>query len=37
MIPVEELEDEADFAHHLPRDQWWLKLRPLLKILGKIP
>ncbi|VDK46149.1 unnamed protein product [Gongylonema pulchrum] len=37
MIPVEELADEADFVYRLPREQWWLKLRPIIKILGKRP
>ncbi|KAE9548297.1 hypothetical protein FO519_008495 [Halicephalobus sp. NKZ332] len=33
--PVEELAEETDFEHRLPLDQWWLKLRPLLRILAK--
>uniref|UniRef100_A0A914Y3T8 6-phosphofructokinase n=1 Tax=Panagrolaimus superbus TaxID=310955 RepID=A0A914Y3T8_9BILA len=33
--PVEELANETDFDHRLPLDQWWLKLRPLLRILAK--
>jgi 6-phosphofructokinase 1 len=33
--PVEELAGETDFEHRLPLDQWWLKLRPLLRILAK--
>ncbi|VDM50353.1 unnamed protein product [Toxocara canis] len=33
--PVEELADEADFPHRLPLEQWWMKLRPLLRILAK--
>uniref|UniRef100_A0A7E4W9K3 ATP-dependent 6-phosphofructokinase n=1 Tax=Panagrellus redivivus TaxID=6233 RepID=A0A7E4W9K3_PANRE len=33
--PVEELAQETDFEHRLPLDQWWLKLRPLLRILAK--
>ncbi|VDK48776.1 unnamed protein product [Anisakis simplex] len=33
--PVEELCDEADFPHRLPLEQWWMKLRPLLRILAK--
>lgn len=23
------------FSHRIPKDQWWLKLRPLMKILAK--
>jgi 6-phosphofructokinase 1 len=33
--PVQELKDQADFRHRIPKDQWWLKLRPLLRILAK--
>nr|Q27665.1 RecName: Full=ATP-dependent 6-phosphofructokinase; Short=ATP-PFK; Short=Phosphofructokinase; AltName: Full=Phosphohexokinase [Haemonchus contortus]AAA29181.1 ADP:D-fructose-6-phosphate 1-phosphotransferase [Haemonchus contortus] len=33
--PVEELAAETDFDKRLPCDQWWLKLRPLLRILAK--
>ncbi|GMT36093.1 hypothetical protein PFISCL1PPCAC_27390 [Pristionchus fissidentatus] len=33
--PVEELHTETDFTHRLPNHQWWLKLRPLLRILAK--
>ncbi|CAD6193057.1 unnamed protein product [Caenorhabditis auriculariae] len=33
--PVEELAEETDFKHRLPSSQWWLKLRPLLRILAK--
>lgn len=33
--PVSELAEECDFKHRLPKDQWWLKLRPLLRILAK--
>uniref|UniRef100_H3CRB8 ATP-dependent 6-phosphofructokinase n=1 Tax=Tetraodon nigroviridis TaxID=99883 RepID=H3CRB8_TETNG len=29
------LRDETDFVHRVPKDQWWLKLRPLMKILAK--
>lgn len=35
MTPVEELMDDADFRHRLPMEQWWMKLRPLLRILAK--
>nr|XP_060638523.1 ATP-dependent 6-phosphofructokinase, platelet type isoform X2 [Anolis sagrei ordinatus] len=33
--PVNELKDETDFEHRIPKEQWWLKLRPLMKILAK--
>ncbi|KAM9790948.1 ATP-dependent 6-phosphofructokinase, platelet type-like isoform 3-T3 [Syngnathus typhle] len=33
--PVAQLKDETDFEHRIPKEQWWLKLRPLMKILAK--
>ncbi|XP_073720173.1 ATP-dependent 6-phosphofructokinase, platelet type isoform X5 [Misgurnus anguillicaudatus] len=33
--PVVQLKDETDFVHRIPKKQWWLKLRPLMKILAK--
>ncbi|KAM4718931.1 ATP-dependent 6-phosphofructokinase, platelet type isoform 4-T4 [Anableps anableps] len=33
--PVVELKDQTDFVHRIPKEQWWLKLRPLMKILAK--
>ncbi|XP_015229056.1 ATP-dependent 6-phosphofructokinase, platelet type isoform X4 [Cyprinodon tularosa] len=33
--PVVRLKDETDFVHRIPKEQWWLKLRPLMKILAK--
>ncbi|XP_060104093.1 ATP-dependent 6-phosphofructokinase, platelet type isoform X2 [Heteronotia binoei] len=33
--PVGQLKDETDFEHRIPREQWWLKLRPLMKIFAK--
>ncbi|XP_054551031.1 ATP-dependent 6-phosphofructokinase, platelet type isoform X3 [Talpa occidentalis] len=33
--PVVELKKETDFDHRIPKEQWWLKLRPLMKILAK--
>ncbi|XP_046383827.1 ATP-dependent 6-phosphofructokinase isoform X2 [Ischnura elegans] len=33
--PFEELKAETDFQHRIPKTQWWLKLRPLLRILAK--
>ncbi|VDK41776.1 unnamed protein product [Anisakis simplex] len=33
--PVEDLAGETDFEHRLPKEQWWLKVRPLLRILAQ--
>ncbi|XP_040823834.1 ATP-dependent 6-phosphofructokinase, platelet type isoform X2 [Ochotona curzoniae] len=33
--PVTELKKETDFEHRIPKEQWWLKLRPVMKILAK--
>ncbi|XP_078306624.1 ATP-dependent 6-phosphofructokinase, platelet type isoform X3 [Panthera onca] len=33
--PVAQLKKETDFEHRIPKEQWWLKLRPLMKILAK--
>ncbi|XP_063997196.1 ATP-dependent 6-phosphofructokinase, muscle type isoform X2 [Pogoniulus pusillus] len=33
--PITELKEQTDFEHRIPREQWWLKLRPILKILAK--
>ncbi|RWS00666.1 ATP-dependent 6-phosphofructokinase-like protein, partial [Dinothrombium tinctorium] len=33
--PVEKLISETDFEHRLPKNQWWLRLRSLLRILAK--
>ncbi|XP_074123285.1 ATP-dependent 6-phosphofructokinase, platelet type isoform X1 [Sminthopsis crassicaudata] len=33
--PVTELKSQTDFEHRIPKEQWWLKLRPLMKILAK--
>ncbi|XP_078545041.1 ATP-dependent 6-phosphofructokinase, muscle type-like isoform X2 [Lissotriton helveticus] len=33
--PLTELRDQTDFEHRLPKEQWWLKLVPILKILAK--
>lgn len=33
--PVAELTKQTDFEHRIPKEQWWLKLRPLMKILAK--
>ncbi|XP_076012818.1 phosphofructokinase, muscle b [Genypterus blacodes] len=29
------LAEETDFEHRIPKTQWWLKLRPIMKILAK--
>ncbi|XP_011887664.1 PREDICTED: ATP-dependent 6-phosphofructokinase, platelet type-like [Cercocebus atys] len=33
--PVAELKNQMDFEHRIPKERWWLKLRPLMKILAK--
>ncbi|VDK84040.1 unnamed protein product [Onchocerca ochengi] len=33
--PVEELSLQTDFEHRVPKHQWWMKMRPLLRILSK--
>ncbi|XP_048508113.1 ATP-dependent 6-phosphofructokinase isoform X4 [Athalia rosae] len=33
--PFTELKDITDFEHRIPTYQWWMKLRPLLKVLAK--
>lgn len=33
--PVAELRKTTDFEHRIPKQQWWLKLRPIMKILAK--
>ncbi|KAM9361928.1 phosphofructokinase, muscle b isoform 2-T2 [Symphorus nematophorus] len=33
--PLAELAEQTDFDHRIPMTQWWLKLRPILKILAK--
>ncbi|XP_026206007.1 phosphofructokinase, muscle b [Anabas testudineus] len=30
-----ELKEQTDFEHRIPKIQWWLRLRPILKILAK--
>ncbi|XP_006889019.1 PREDICTED: 6-phosphofructokinase type C-like [Elephantulus edwardii] len=32
---VVELKKDTDFEHRIPKEQWWLKLRPVMKILAK--
>jgi len=33
--PVEELEKEADMKNRVPKDNWWLVVRPLLRVLAR--
>ncbi|XP_042200299.1 ATP-dependent 6-phosphofructokinase, muscle type-like [Callorhinchus milii] len=33
--PLQELKAHVDFEHRLPKEQWWLRLRPILKVLAK--
>lgn len=33
--PLADLIAETNFEHRIPKSQWWLKLRPLLRILAK--
>ncbi|KAJ7317686.1 hypothetical protein JRQ81_003848 [Phrynocephalus forsythii] len=33
--PLAELKEQTDFEHRIPKSQWWLKLRPILKVLAK--
>ncbi|NWX67956.1 PFKAM protein, partial [Alca torda] len=33
--PISDLKEQTDFEHRIPKEQWWLKLRPILKILAK--
>ncbi|XP_029039689.1 ATP-dependent 6-phosphofructokinase isoform X3 [Osmia bicornis bicornis] len=33
--PFTELAEVTDFEHRIPTYQWWMKLRPLLKVLAK--
>ncbi|XP_041975430.1 ATP-dependent 6-phosphofructokinase isoform X1 [Aricia agestis] len=33
--PLEELKGQTNFAQRIPKQQWWMKLRPLLRILAK--
>ncbi|XP_059827900.1 ATP-dependent 6-phosphofructokinase, platelet type isoform X2 [Hypanus sabinus] len=33
--PVSQLKEMSDFQHRIPKEQWWLALRPLMKILAK--
>ncbi|XP_067448199.1 phosphofructokinase, muscle a [Thunnus thynnus] len=33
--PLADLKGDTDFDHRIPRTQWWLKIRPIMKILAK--
>ncbi|CAG9796596.1 unnamed protein product [Diatraea saccharalis] len=33
--PLEDLKSQTNFAQRIPKQQWWMKLRPLLRILAK--
>ncbi|XP_049946418.1 ATP-dependent 6-phosphofructokinase-like [Schistocerca serialis cubense] len=33
--PLRDLIPHTNFEHRIPKEQWWLKLRPLLRILAK--
>ncbi|CAH2238265.1 jg11543 [Pararge aegeria aegeria] len=33
--PLEELKNQTNFAQRIAKQQWWMKLRPLLRILAK--
>ncbi|RZF38437.1 hypothetical protein LSTR_LSTR011927 [Laodelphax striatellus] len=35
LTPLSELKKETNFESRIPTQQWWLKLRPLLRILAK--
>ncbi|XP_014909095.1 ATP-dependent 6-phosphofructokinase, muscle type-like [Poecilia latipinna] len=32
---IADLKDDTDFEHRIPKTQWWLKIRPIMKILAK--
>uniref|UniRef100_A0AAQ4QN15 6-phosphofructokinase type A n=1 Tax=Gasterosteus aculeatus aculeatus TaxID=481459 RepID=A0AAQ4QN15_GASAC len=33
--PLSELKEDTDLEHRIPKTQWWLKIRPIMKILAK--
>uniref|UniRef100_A0A8C7ZEW3 ATP-dependent 6-phosphofructokinase n=1 Tax=Oryzias sinensis TaxID=183150 RepID=A0A8C7ZEW3_9TELE len=33
--PLADLKADTDFEHRIPKTQWWLKIRPIMKILAK--
>lgn len=32
--PLKALKEEADFKYRLPKSQWWMKMRPLLRLMA---
>nr|AAX26367.1 unknown [Schistosoma japonicum] len=32
---IVELKEHTDFKHRLPKEEWWLSLRPLMRIMAK--
>uniref|UniRef100_A0A8B9RFT8 ATP-dependent 6-phosphofructokinase n=1 Tax=Astyanax mexicanus TaxID=7994 RepID=A0A8B9RFT8_ASTMX len=34
-IPVAELKEHTDFEHRMPKEQWWINLRVMLKMLAR--
>ncbi|VDP49523.1 unnamed protein product [Schistosoma curassoni] len=30
-----ELREHTDFVHRLPKEEWWISLRPLMRIMAK--
>lgn len=35
LTPLAQLKNETNFKHRIPKDQWWLQLRSLLRVLAK--
>lgn len=35
LTPIQALAIQTDFLHRIPRTQWWMNLRPLLRIMSK--
>lgn len=33
--PLEDLRPHTDFEHRIPKQQWWMKLRPLISVLAQ--
>ena len=33
--PVEDLRTKTDFKHRIPKGQWWMQLRPLIRVLSR--
>ena len=34
-VPFQELVQNTDFEHRIPKQQWWMSLRPLISVLAK--